>query len=73
MGALLEKYGNFNYLDTIPQSSTQIDPYALEYRDATVIEDGGVYEGTWNKETNQFEGLGVRVTADGSIYEGYFL
>ena len=32
-----------------------------------------MYEGTWNRETNQFEGLGVRVIADGSIYEGYFL
>ena len=51
----------------------QIDPYALEYREATVIEEGGVYEGTWNKETNQFESLEVRVTADGSIYGAYFL
>lgn len=37
------------------------------------MEDGGAYEGTWNKDSNKFEGLGVKVNADGSIYEGYFL
>ena len=73
MAALLAKYGNFDYLETLPESSTHIDPFTLEYREATAIEDGGVYAGTWNKDTNQFEGLGVRITADGSIYEGYFL
>lgn len=29
--------------------------------------------GTWNTTTNKFEGFGVLVKADGSIYEGYFL
>ena len=57
----------------MPQSSTHIDPYTLEYSKVTAIEDGGMYAGTWNKQTYQFVGLGVRITADGSIYEGYFL
>ena len=70
---LLLRFGNFDYSSNKPQTTTQIDPYNLEYRSAIDLEDGGAYEGTWNKDSNKFEGLGVKVNADGSIYEGYFL
>ena len=69
---LLDKAGTFDYFAHQPQNTT-IDPYNLEYRLAIELADGGAYEGTWNKDSNKFEGLGVRVNADGSIYEGYFV
>ncbi len=37
------------------------------------MDDAAVYEGTWNKTSNKFEGFGVRILADGSLYEGFFL
>ena len=36
------------------------------------MDDGRLYEGTWNEQTGQIEGLGVMVSADGSILEGFF-
>lgn len=44
----------------------------LVYRTAQLLNDGRLYEGTWNESTDQIEGLGVFVTSDGSILEGFF-
>ena len=44
----------------------------LVYRPAQFLPDGRLYEGTWNESSDQIEGLGVLVTSDGSILEGFF-
>lgn len=41
-------------------------------RKMVVLENGARYEGQWNVETNQRDGKGVQIWADGSIYEGYW-
>lgn len=44
----------------------------LVYQPAQILHDGRLYEGTWNESTHQIEGLGVLITSDGSIHEGFF-
>lgn len=46
------------------------DDNALERRPCATLENGAKYEGQWNKSTNEREGYGKQVWADGSMYEG---
>ena len=59
-GAFREKSGEFT------TSSS------LETRPMRVLENGAKYVGQWNTSTNEREGLGKQVWADGSMYEGYW-
>mmetsp|Transcript_17334 Transcript_17334/g.20097 ORF Transcript_17334/g.20097 Transcript_17334/m.20097 type:complete len:282 (+) Transcript_17334:42-887(+) len=45
---------------------------SLEVRPLTKCDDGSIYLGQWNKETNKREGRGVAILADGSLYEGFW-
>jgi hypothetical protein len=45
----------------------------LAYRPGHYLLDGRLYWGTWNDSTDCMEGLGVLVSTDGSILEGFFL
>ncbi len=44
----------------------------LSYQPSTVLPDGSLYEGQWNADTNEPEGLGVKIATDGSLFECVF-
>lgn len=44
----------------------------LVYKTAQILHDGRLYEGTWNEQTDEIEGLGVLIASDGSLLEGFF-
>jgi hypothetical protein len=44
----------------------------LAYRPGHTLQDGRYYWGTWNETADCMEGLGVLVSTDGSIIEGFF-
>ena len=44
----------------------------LKWRDIATDLCGNKYIGQWNEETNTKEGVGIMVTKEGSIYEGYW-
>ena len=44
----------------------------VEKKSNVILEDGGKYEGEWNKETNQRHGRGRLVYSFGSVYEGHW-
>jgi len=44
----------------------------LEMRDAGILKNGSRYEGQWNMESGERQGLGKQIWADGSLYEGFY-
>lgn len=44
----------------------------LEMREPVLFKNGSKYEGEWNTDSNERDGRGVQIWADGSIYEGYW-
>jgi hypothetical protein len=62
----LAQYGLFDY------GEPQKDSVKRVKRPMTLLENKTKYEGQWNEETNERDGMGVLVWPDGSVYEGYW-
>ena len=43
-----------------------------ELRPITTLENGAIYQGEWNVETNQKDRRGVQIWPDGSRYDGFW-
>ena len=63
--------GVFDFLSQ--ERNRDISYTNLVYKSAQTLADGSLYEGLWNSESDQIEGLGVRVISDGSLIESFFV
>ncbi len=61
---MLKSLGPYEY------ATTSNDEVKREKKDMQLLQDKSSYEGQWNTQTGEIDGVGVLVWADGSIYEG---
>lgn len=60
----LKRLGPYNY------GSITNDGVNREKKDMVLLESKSSYEGQWNIQTGDIDGVGVFISPDGSIYEG---
>ena len=46
---------------------------SLSYKEATILADGSLYEGTYNEGTDKPEGLGYKIQSDGTLLQGVWV
>lgn len=63
---LLLKLGPFNY------GKPSEDRVKRVTKPVTLLDNKTKYEGQWNEDTNERDGMGVLLWPDGSIYEGWW-
>ena len=43
-----------------------------EMRQIVTLDNNSIYQGEWNKKTNQKDGRGIQIWPDGSRYDGFW-
>jgi hypothetical protein len=69
---IAEILGPFDYGQPEDNRAYMKSNAKLEMREPVLFKNGSKYEGEWNTDSNERDGRGVQIWADGSIYEGYW-